>query len=326
MATRLDLLKRPQRNGRAEPAVAWRQVAGRVVRPREGGAVNQAEAEAVVNVLRWFLMNLGYDGSIGVVTPFRAHANRIRELVHRDGSLASRLCGLDFVADVAHGFQGDERDVMLFSPAVSDQTPPGALWFLRSHPNLFNVAVTRARAALIVVGDHGAALRSEVEYLSRFARYVAAMDDWSPGSDPPVEHLGPTYPPVRHPDRVSEWERYLYGALHEAGLRPIPQYDFAGMILDFALLEGDRRLAIEVDGEMYHRAWDGDYCRRDQVRNWRLLEAGWDVQRVWIYEIRDHLTDVVNRITSWHEIAARGRDSPDGWSRRAEPDEFLAHA
>jgi very-short-patch-repair endonuclease len=128
------------------------------------------------------------------------------------------------------------------------------------------------------------------------------------------------------PERVSEWERFFYRALHEAGLRPIPQYDFAGMILDFALLEGNRRLAIEVDGEMYHGAWDGDYCRRDQVRNWRLMEAGWDVQRVWIYEIRDHLEDVVNRITSWHEIAARGRDSLDGWSRVPRSRVALARA
>jgi very-short-patch-repair endonuclease len=200
------------------------------------------------------------------------------------------------------------------------------LWFLRSQPNLFNVAVTRARAALIVVGDHGAALRSEVEYLVRFARYVAALEEWTPGSRPPAEPLGPIYPSVRHPERVSEWERYLYSALYEAGLRPIPQYDFAGMILDFALLEGERRLAIEVDGEMYHRAWDGDYCRRDQVRNWRLMEAGWDVHRVWIYEIRDHLEDVVSRITSWHESAARGHVSLDKWPRHAKTDEFLAQA
>jgi len=59
---------------------------------------------------------------------------------------------------------------------------------------------------------------------------------------------------------------------------------------------------------MYHRAWDGDYCRRDQVRNWRLLEAGWDVERIWVYEIRDNLEDVVRRIVSWHQRAARPSD------------------
>jgi len=308
MATRLDGLRRPQRNGRPEPALSWRQVAGRVARPSEGGAVNQTEAKAVVAELRRLVTTLDYDGSIGVVTPFRAQANQIRRLVRSDQGLADRLHRLDLVVDTAYGFQGDERDVMVFSPVVSDGTPPGALWYLNNEPNLFNVAITRARAALIAVGDRGAAQRSRVGYLRRFALYVAALDDWSPQPRALADDPGPTYPPVRHPERVSQWERFLYDALRNAGLQPIPQYAFAGMLLDFALLEGDRRLAIEVDGEMYHRAWDGDYCRRDQVRNWRLLEAGWDVERIWVYEIRDNLEDVVRRIVSWHQRAARPSD------------------
>ena len=208
IATRLDLLKRPQRNGRPEPAVTWQHVAGRVVRPREGGAVNQAEALAVVGQLRRLVLELGYAGSVEVVSPFRAQANRIEQLVRRDDTLANRLAAQNFLADTANGFQGDERDVMLFSPVVSDQTPPGALWFLGNEPNLFNVAVTRARAALIVVGDHGAAKRCGVDYLSRFARDVAAMDDWSPPLQPISDDLGAIYPPVRHPKRVSAWERF----------------------------------------------------------------------------------------------------------------------
>jgi AAA domain len=214
MATRVGSLRRPQRNGQPEAAVTWHNVPGKVLRPREGGAVNPAEAEAVVRQLRRMVLDLGYTGSIGVVSPFRAQANRIKQLVQIDDMLSKRLYAQDFVADTANGFQGDERDVMLFSPVVSDQTPPGALWFLRNEPNLFNVAVTRARAALIVVGDHSEALRSKVDYLCRFARYVAAMSDWSPPPTPLADDPGPIYPPVRHPERVSEWERFfLRGAL-----------------------------------------------------------------------------------------------------------------
>ena len=54
--------------------------------------------------------------------------------------------------DTAHGFQGDERDVMIFSPTVTEGVPPGLVRFA-ANPNLLNVALTRARARTIVVGD-----------------------------------------------------------------------------------------------------------------------------------------------------------------------------
>ena len=69
--------------------------------------------------IRKLVVELGYNGAIGVVTPFRAQANRIRTLVHQDRELAHRLAALQFVVDTVHGFQGDERDVIFFSPVVS---------------------------------------------------------------------------------------------------------------------------------------------------------------------------------------------------------------
>ena len=74
-----------------------------------------------------------------------------------------------------HSFQGDERDVMLFSPVVTADRPNGALGVLRRTPNLFNVAITRARAQLIAVGDPAACVQSDVGYLSRFAQYTASL-------------------------------------------------------------------------------------------------------------------------------------------------------
>jgi very-short-patch-repair endonuclease len=118
--------------------------------------------------------------------------------------------------------------------------------------------------------------------------------------------LGPTFPPVAHPERVSDWERILYSALYEAGLRPIPQYEVEHYAIDLALLDGQRRLAIEVDGERYHRAWDGELCHRDQLRNMRLIELGWDVMRFWVYEVRDDLPRVVERVKRWSTGSVQG--------------------
>jgi very-short-patch-repair endonuclease len=102
-----------------------------------------------------------------------------------------------------------------------------------------------------------------------------------------------------------------------AGLKPIPQYSLEQYDLDFALIEDDRKLAVEVDGERYHRSWTGELCLRDQLRNQRLIELGWDVQRFWVYEVRDELDCCVERLRGWvsrgqqdTETAAAGRIAP----------------
>lgn len=113
-------------------------------RPGTGGAINNTEAKAVAQTLRDLILNKGYKGSVGVVTPFRAQANAITQLVNQDKELLAEVVTRGFLADTVHRFQGDERDVMLFSPVVSSGAPKGALGFLRSNGNLFNVAIIGA--------------------------------------------------------------------------------------------------------------------------------------------------------------------------------------
>lgn len=294
VATDHDALRRPAASG---PAARWVDVRGRVVRPPRGGAMNVPEAEALLREVRRVVLEQGYAGTIGVVTPFRAQANRLRALAQQDSDLAPRLGAAQFVVDTVHGFQGDERDVIFFSPVVSMGIGESTLRFLKSHGNLFNVAVTRARSELIVVGDRQAALDSGVGYLAAFAEYALELDA-GPGA-------GGDFPMVGRPELVSEWERVLYQALQAAGLSPVPQYEEAPYTLDFALFDGDRKLDIEVDGEMYHRNWDGEVCRRDQIRSRRLSDLGGDVMRFWVYELRDDPAGCVRRVKEWMTADSR---------------------
>src|SRR5262249_49973319 len=80
IATDHEILKRPQTTG---PAVRWVEIRGKVIRPVGGGALNPPEAGAVVSEVRKLVVEQGYQGAIGVITPFRAQANRIRALVHQ---------------------------------------------------------------------------------------------------------------------------------------------------------------------------------------------------------------------------------------------------
>lgn len=297
VATRYDNLRSPNRS---EPGIRWVDVRGRVVRPGNGGAINIVEAKAVVSTIRELVLDKGYQGSIGVVTPFRAQANAITEIVNQDEKLASIINQRGFLVDTVHKFQGDERDVMIFSPVVSADTPVGALGFLRSNGNLFNVAITRARAQLIVVGDMAECGGCDVGYLSRFAAYAGSLNRQS---NEEIENLikdfGPSYPNVAKPELVSDWERDFYISAYRAGLRLIPQYPIEKYIVDFLLVNDERKLVIEIDGERYHRNWTGELCRRDQMRNQRLFELGYDVMRFWVYELRDDMPGCVIKMKKW---------------------------
>ena len=280
--------------------IRWVNIVGSVKRPNTGGAINEVEAKVVVDEIRKLVNERGYKGSIGVVTPFRAQANLIRKIVSDNSGLQSKLLNHDFLVDTVHKFQGDERDVMIFSPVVSKDMPDGALAFMRNNGNLFNVAITRARAMLLVVGDQGATIKCKVSYLENFARYVQQLESITKKKiSHSVQDLGEEYPTVTHPERVSEWEHILYKTLYKAGIKAIPQYQVEKYTLDFALFYKEGKLDIEVDGERYHKNWTGELCRRDQIRNQRLFELGWDVKRFWVYEVRDDIDGCIEKIKQW---------------------------
>ena len=281
-----------------EPAIRWIDIIGKVEAPSTGSSFNKNEANEIVKEIRR-LIKTGYKGSVGVVSPFRAQANFIRDLIQKDQEISEQLISRDFLVDTVHKFQGDERDVMIFSPVISLNLGQGSRNFLSKTGNLFNVAITRARAALIVVGDRNACSKCGIKYMEEFVDYFSTVkEERQIESDHNID-MGPEYPSVSSQVQVSDWEKFLYRALYRNGIKTIPQYQVEQYFLDLSLFSGSRKLDIEVDGEMYHRNWDGELCIRDQLRNKRLIELGWDVQRFWVYEIRDDLSGCVDRVKRW---------------------------
>lgn len=283
-----------------DQGIRWVDVKGVVVRPSEGGAYNLKEADAVVAEIRKLALESRYLGSIGVVTPFRAQANLIRKKLTDMADMQSHILANQILVDVVHKYQGDEKDLMIFSPVYSVNMPDGGRRFLVDNPNLFNVAITRARALLIVVGDRQECLKCDIEYLRAFALYCTEKDYRQQTQiQLTVAELNENYPPVSDLSLVSDWEKHLYKVMFTNGIKAIPQYAVDRYILDFALFHKKRMLDIEVDGEHYHRGWDGEISRRDQIRNQRMFELGWDVMRFWVYELRDDMPGVILRIKTW---------------------------
>ena len=297
VATRYDQLRMPDRS---EPGIRWVNVRGCVVRPEAGGAVNAQEADAVVRVLRDLVLGRRYEGSLGVVTPFRAQAGAIREALAREPDLAAALNERRFAADTVHRFQGDERDVMIFSPVMAEGIHPGARTFLSGHPNLFNVAITRARAQLIVVGDIAACQAGDVGYLSRFAAYTMRLGQRSEAVDaPPAGGDAAVLAGGALSAAAAMWRSRFLDAARASGLHLLTGVRIEHYTADFLLTEGNRRLVVDIDTQGYHSRWTSDLSRRDQLRSQRLFELGYDVMRFWIYEVRDDLPACMARLAGW---------------------------
>ena len=65
----------------------------------------------------------------------------------RKNHLTNVVCG------TVHAFQGDEKDVVLFSTALTDQTGSGTYNWLKNNKELINVATSRARDKLVVLAN-----------------------------------------------------------------------------------------------------------------------------------------------------------------------------
>ncbi len=99
------------------------------------------EAEEIVK-----FAELNKDKSIGVITPFVNQKQLIDDMLKKRG-ITNVGCG------TVHAFQGDEKDVILFSLSLTDKTGKATYGWLKNNKELINVATSRAKEKLVVVGS-----------------------------------------------------------------------------------------------------------------------------------------------------------------------------
>ena len=86
------------------------------------------------------------DKSIGIITPFTNQKELIQHALKENG-MENIPCG------TVHAFQGDEKDVVLFSLAITQQTYQGTYDWLKNNKELINVATSRAKDQLVILSD-----------------------------------------------------------------------------------------------------------------------------------------------------------------------------
>ena len=84
------------------------------------------------------------DKQVGIITPFAKQRAAIEAML-RAKHFENAACG------TVHAFQGDEKDVVIFSLALTDQTRPRTYDWLKTNKELINVATSRAREQLVIL-------------------------------------------------------------------------------------------------------------------------------------------------------------------------------
>ena len=140
------------------------------------GRINKAEAELTLMALEQYFEKIGKTRvlnerlDVGVISPYRAQVQYLRSLIKKKEYF--KPFRQLITVNTVDGFQGQERDIILISLVRSNDE--GQIGFLRDLRRM-NVAITRARMKLIILGD--AQTMTRHPFYRKLYEYVKAMKE-----------------------------------------------------------------------------------------------------------------------------------------------------
>ena len=121
---------------------------------RNSSRLNESEAELTLQVLQNYFERIGKTRilnerlDVGIISPYRAQVQLLRQRVKKHEYFKPFRSFIS--VNTVDGFQGQERDIIVISLVRSNEE--GQIGFLRDLRRM-NVAITRARMKLIIIGD-----------------------------------------------------------------------------------------------------------------------------------------------------------------------------
>lgn len=273
---------------RRDTPVLLEVVDGRV-HPGQLGSAN-TEIARVIELILEHARDRPHE-SLGVITLGQQHRDRLDIALRRELETQPDLNNF-FSSDQSpvrrffikniETVQGDERDAIIFSLGIG-KTAAGAVNRTGFGPlnqeggeRRVNVAVTRAKRRMTVVSSFPpSALEPSdrltgTELLRRYLESVSAGGDTSA-----VGQLVNA--------ELNGFEQDIYDRLTNRGITVYRQWGVSDYRIDFALAHPDEPgkmvLAVEADGDRYHRA--ASARDRDRLRQQHLERLGWRFHRVW---------------------------------------------
>jgi len=218
---------------------------------------NMAEVEKIIDRIH-SIVQKGENCSIGVISPFRGQVELVKKALYQVFS-SEIIRKYDIEVGTAHTFQGDERDIMFLSFTVAPNSHHQSITFAQK-PNLFNVAITRARKKLICYASRPVEslppgiLRDYLEYIQTVSKNNASFE---PNSEVRAE---------------------IKQLLENEGLTVLNDIEIGGYTVDFLVSNNDKTFIIETVG----------FEDKEIIRRHNTLErCGWKLlyitAREWSY-------------------------------------------
>ena len=277
--------------------VQWKDCIGSTCKPASGSRVNDKESIEVNTVFQHVLQHIKDTNlTIGIVTPYSKQQRRIYERITAE-TPPDILEKHDVKVLTAHKFQGSEKDIMIFSIVLSSKGNGNSDRWYNNSPQILNVALSRAKYLLWIVGDKQFCLQREgiLKKIAENYELIKKEEEFE------KQYFSGNF--------ETQAEQYLFQKLQEKdfssiGFKLIPKYVEKRYTLDFALVGNNIKIDIECDGFATHNIINGLPVIEDIERDEYLTKKNWKVLRFPNYKIFTKINDVIDVImTSCKEEA-----------------------
>ena len=163
-----------------DKAIEWKDTSGDTSHEEfvgdNFGRINKEEAQLTLLTLAEYFVRIGRQRiideriDVGIISPYRAQVQYLRHLIKKtDFYKPFRKI---IAVNTVDGFQGQERDIIVISMVRSNEE--GQIGFLRDLRRM-NVAITRARMKLIILGDSATLTRHP--FYRRLKEYIDILSE-----------------------------------------------------------------------------------------------------------------------------------------------------
>ena len=199
------------------------------VRDKKG--INKLEADSVISKIKQYVAadsEQKFKKSIGVVSPFRNQAEYLEKIIEKRFS-QDEILSHSIRISTPFGFQGEERDIMLLSFSLDNQSKRATSYLNKQ--DVFNVAITRARQKQYLF------LSVDTEELppeNLLRTYLESVNEFKAEHEVNLDN--------------DEFQKDVARSLKKMGIDCWPGYTIAGQSIDLLCRKNDIYLALDLIG------------------------------------------------------------------------------